>query len=260
MRVHIGHLGHLDGLNDSHDSLDKASALSALSALSVLSAPRLPHDVTLICCHNMYCHTPWGDAEQHFAIPGAIVRVLLVLAPNGSWHDYPDWASLAGGVAWCDLLDMASLDRADDLLERLVSHETKLLGGRSERLVLFGLSQGGCQALLRFLRSPTPLGAFVGAVCHVPTAPHTPLSQDPLRAPLGCNARRPIRLLAGRSDSTLAPGLVRRDVERLRAAGFSDVDACFVDGLGHDTSARRGDLPVELEYLRSQLPQLLDLR
>eukprot|EP00913_Durusdinium_trenchii_P031022 g29054.t1 len=73
-----------------------------------------------------------------------------------------------------------------------------------------GMSQGGGQSMLRFLRSKIRLGGWVGSVCHVPTAPHLPRSRDPLLASARptVNRSRPVRLLAGESDCVFAPGLV----------------------------------------------------
>lgn len=40
-----------------------------------------------------------------------------------------NFAFMAGGSAWIDILDMDSMDRSDMLLERLVDHEA-WVGGR----------------------------------------------------------------------------------------------------------------------------------
>jgi len=194
-------------------------------------APRHPgHSCTLVCLHCLNVHTPWDGWEQYFAPLGfrGFLRVVLVLADNVSWHDYPDSALLcSGGSSWVDILDMESMDRSDLLLERLVDHEAALLNGHSERIVLMGMSQGGGQSMLRFLRSNLRLGGWVGSVCHVPTAPHTPRSCDPLivEGRPTINRDRPIRLLAGESDCVFPPGLVLRDAARLRnVGGFTDVE------------------------------------
>eukprot|EP00434_Breviolum_minutum_P023121 symbB.v1.2.020398.t1/scaffold1714.1/size104981/2 len=88
--------------------------------------------------------------------------------------------------------------------------QAALLNGHSERIVLMGMSQGGGQSMLRFLRSKILLGGWVGSVCHVPTAPHTPRSRDPLLVSSRptVNRSRPVRLLAGESDCVFAPSLV----------------------------------------------------
>lgn len=210
-------------------------------------APRVSgHCCTLICLHCLNVHTPWDGWEQFFA-PNELtgtMRVVLVLAEGVSWHEYPDCALLgAGGSAWIDILDMDSMDRSDMLLERLVDHEAALLNGHSERIVLMGMSQGGGQSMLRFLRSKILLGGWVGSVCHVPTAPHTPRSRDPLLVSSRptVNRSRPVRLLAGESDCVFAPSLVLSDAARLRdVGGFTDVQVELRKGLAHE-----GPLPEE---------------
>jgi len=100
-----------------------------------------------------------------------------------------------------------------------------------------GSSQGGGQSMLRFLRSQRRLGGWVGSVCHVPTAPHAPRHQDPLLAPGRplVNCDRPVRLLAGESDTVFPPALVRRDVARLKAVGgFTNVQVDVQPGLAHE--------------------------
>lgn len=204
-------------------------------------APRVSgHSCTLICLHCLNVHTPWDGWEQFFA-PSELtgtMRVVLVLAEGVSWHEYPDCALLgAGGSAWIDVLDMDSMDRSDMLLERLVDHEAALLNGHSERIVLMGMSQGGGQSMLRFLRSKIRLGGWIGSVCHVPTAPHTPRSRDPLLVSSRptVNRSRPVRLLAGESDCVFAPSLVLSDAARLRDVGsFTDVQVEVRKGLAHE--------------------------
>lgn len=204
-------------------------------------APRVTgHSCTLICLHCLNVHTPWDGWEQFFA-PSQLtgtMRVVLVLADGVSWHDYPDCALLGGGgSAWIDILDMDSMDRSDMLLERLVDHEAALLNGQSERIVLMGMSQGGGQSMLRFLRSRIRLGGWVGSVCHVPTAPHTPRDRDPLLAIARptVNRSRPVRLLAGEADCVFAPALVLADAARLRdVGGFTDVKVEVRRDLAHE--------------------------
>mmetsp|Transcript_8563 Transcript_8563/g.18458 ORF Transcript_8563/g.18458 Transcript_8563/m.18458 type:complete len:199 (+) Transcript_8563:2-598(+) len=132
---------------------------------------------------------------------------------------------------------MDSMDRSDMLLERLVDHEAALLNGQSERIVLMGMSQGGGQSMLRFLRSRIRLGGWVGSVCHVPTAPHTPRDRDPLLAIARptVNRSRPVRLLAGEADCVFAPALVLADAARLRdVGGFTDVEVEVRRDLAHE--------------------------
>jgi dienelactone hydrolase len=210
-------------------------------------APRHPnsHVCTVIALHCLNVHTPWDGWEQFFAPPEltGTMRVVLVLAEQCSWHDYLDTAALCGGgSAWMDILDMDSMDQTDSLLANLVDQEVAWLNGESERLVLMGMSQGGGQAMLRFLRSPHRLGGFAGSVCHVPTVPHTPRDRDPLLMAAGRsrNLDRPIRLLSGENDCVFPPGLVLRDAARLReVGGYTDVEVELCPTMSHEGGITR---------------------
>lgn len=249
-------------------------SLENLDAVAPLIAPRLQdHFCTLVCLHNLNCHTPWDGNEHLFALPPGMgsVRVVMVLANDASWHDYPDVGSFSGGVAWVDILDVASMDRTDHLISKLVDHEVGLLGDQSERLFLMGMSQGGAQSMLRFLRSRRRLGGWLGAVCHAPTSPHMPLAADPLLVEdrPSANLEQPMRLLSGEVDSVFPAPLVLRDVERLRTVGgFKNVSVKVQEGLRHEGLAKdveaeeRGEtvkrgLPQELLYLQQQWPSML---
>jgi predicted esterase len=183
-------------------------------------------------------HTPWDGWEHLFALPEGMgtVRVILVLAEKASWHNFPDHGTFRAGVAWLDILDVESMHRTDRLLERLVDHETGLLDGQSERIVLFGTSQGGGQSMMRFLRSRRVLGGWIGSVCHVPTAPHMPRDCDPLIFTEALvNRDRPVRLLAGEADVVFPPQLVLHDAERLQEVGqFIDVKVVVEPCMSHD--------------------------
>jgi hypothetical protein len=215
-------------------------ALENMAVLSPVIASGLKdHVCTLVCLHCLYCHTPWDGDEDLFALPDGMgaVRVVFVLAEGVKWHEYPDSGSLYGGTPWSDMLDMASMDKTDQLLEKLVDHEIDLLNGHSERLMMMGVSQGGCQAMLRFLRSRQKLGGWIGGVTHAPTMPHTPQDQDPLlgswRSSVNCG--QPLRFLAGGADSVFPPAMILRDAERLRTVGgFTDIKVEVAEGLAHD--------------------------
>jgi len=240
-------------------------ALDNLSRVSPMIAPRLrDHACTIICLHSLFCHTPWDGAESYFALPAGMgsVRVVMVLATDCSWHDYPDCGTFSGGVAWTDILDTDSMNATDATLAKLEEHEIKLLGGDSRRLVLMGISQGGGQAMYRFLRSRNHLGGYIGAVCHVPVAPHVPRSCDPLaiakqQGKALTNQDRPVRMLAGELDTTFPAPLVLRDAERLRKdGGFLDVEVTVQKGLTHEGDEGCG-VQADLKFLRKHLPQML---
>jgi len=237
-------------------------ALDNLDGTKRMIAPRLEHSCTVICLHCLNDHGPWDSYEDCFALPEGLgaVRVVLVLASNCSWHDYPDHGTLMGGVAWVDILDWDSMSHSDRLLESLVDYEISLLGGQSSRVFLAGISQGGGQSLLRFIRSEKQLGGWIGSVCHVPTVPHLPRQHDIIGKQHTANAGRPVRLLCGGSDSVFPPALVLRDIERLRTVGgYSDVRVDVMPGLNHVDleGEKEDDPPCELMYLSEHLCEIL---
>jgi len=218
----------------------------------------------------MNCHGPWDGCEHLFALPASLgpVRVVLVLADEGSYHDYPDLGAYESGVTWLDILDEKTMFEADELLEKLVDFETELLGNQSRRVVLFGKSQGGGMCLLRLLRSRRRLGGFIGGMCHVPTMPHLPWHADPLALASGrtlANATVPVRILCGDADTIFASSMVRRGAARLRSVGgFTDVKVEVMAGLTHEDALDSqgcwvdADAPApELAFLRKHLPEVL---
>jgi len=215
-------------------------AIKNMETSPELFAPRVAdHVCTVICLHCLYNHTPWDGWEHLFALPAGMggIRVVFVLADDVSWHTYPDSGTFCAGVAWLDLLDASSMDRTDRLLDMLIEHETKLLDGHSERIILMGASQGGAQAMLRLLRSQRHLGGWIGAVCHIPTVPHLPRNRDPLLTANDSivNSNAPVRLLAGELDTVFPPALILRDAARLRNVGrFTNVSVEIQKGLSHD--------------------------
>jgi len=125
--------------------------------------------------------------------------------------------------------------------------------------------------MLRFVRSRHRLAGWFGAVCHAPTAPHLPVSRDPLLAGPSVNCDRPMRLIAGEEDSTYPPALVMRDVQRLRTVGgYTDVEVEVQRELMHEglrehvEAEKRGEEfnpgpPCELLYLQRCLPSMLPI-
>merc|ERR1711972_135581 len=165
------------------------------------------------------------------------------------------------------------MNKSDKLIENLVDYEIDMLGGQSDRVVLMGVSQGGAQSMLRFLRSRKRLGGWVGGVCHAPVAPHTPYELDPLldESCPPVNRDRPLRFLAGGADVCFPPALVLRDAERLRKVGcFVDVQVEVQPGLTHEgyhwheTKRNKKNPPkyedATLQRASEDVPDLLLLR
>eukprot|EP00927_Polykrikos_kofoidii_P029967 TRINITY_DN25842_c0_g1_i1.p1 TRINITY_DN25842_c0_g1~~TRINITY_DN25842_c0_g1_i1.p1 ORF type:complete len:1086 (-),score=175.02 TRINITY_DN25842_c0_g1_i1:278-3367(-) len=209
------------------------------------------HELTVIFFHALNSHHALDgrDDLDWLRLPdGCFVRLVCPVAPkrrvssgwgfyadvNGEAHAYHDLIDLLS--VWIDVVDAVSLLAARRQLRELVEVEGARLNGRHDRIVLAGHSHGACFALDGLLSSPRRLGGAIIGAGHVLTAPHVPPAADPLassstEAPP--NAATPIFMINGIEDDVYPPAMVRRDVARLRAAGYSAVTRRTVAGSGH---------------------------
>eukprot|EP00927_Polykrikos_kofoidii_P076729 TRINITY_DN7376_c0_g1_i1.p1 TRINITY_DN7376_c0_g1~~TRINITY_DN7376_c0_g1_i1.p1 ORF type:complete len:603 (-),score=102.82 TRINITY_DN7376_c0_g1_i1:37-1791(-) len=248
--------------------------LPRLSAVRSVIRPRFRHACTVVCLHNFNTLGPWDCYEHLFALPrgspsSGFVRVVMVLADDGRYHDYPDLGAYQSGTPWLDVIDPSSMVETDVLLEKLVDAEIKYVGD-SRRVVLFGKSQGGGQALFRLMRSRQKLGGCISAMSHVPTMPHIPCFADPLtggspqQGPF-VNSSTPVRMLHGDIDQIFSPTMVLKGAQRLcKLGGFTDVEVEVKEGLDHENLFKKDGLfadpdgpPPELTFLRKHLPGMV---
>lgn len=126
-----------------------------------------------------------------------------------SWFDY---LTDSGGKRE-DQIDQASLAEVREIIHGMIRHEAELLGGRFDRIILGGKSQGCCTALDALLRFPERLGGFVGVVGHLLSC--TPLSKDSPQQSIG------LHFFNEPQDEMMRWSWVKPSFERLKASGYN---------------------------------------
>merc|ERR1719362_1112552 len=126
-----------------------------------------------------------------------------------SWYDY---LSNHDGRRE-DAIDWKSLGATQRALHGLIQREAAELGGRPDRIVIGGKSQGCCTALDALLTYPRPLGGFVGVVGHL-------LGCSPVE-PGGPQAQTPLHFFHEPEDTMMRWEWVQHGERRLREAGYT---------------------------------------
>jgi len=159
------------------------------------------------------------------------------LATFRSWYDY---TSNNDGRRE-DELDWDSLHAMQKALHGIVLREAKKLGGRYDRILLGGKSQGCATALDAALTFPHQLGGFIGLVGHLLSC--TPVDPD------GPQAKTPLHFFHEPNDDIIQWKWVQKTEQRMRDAGY-DVHSRHCsdpDGHGHFIEG------VEGRWIRSAL-------
>mmetsp|Transcript_57676 Transcript_57676/g.185324 ORF Transcript_57676/g.185324 Transcript_57676/m.185324 type:complete len:525 (-) Transcript_57676:265-1839(-) len=125
-----------------------------------------------------------------------------------SWYDY---LSNHDGRRE-DAIDWHSLGPIQRALHSIIRQEARELGGRPDRVIVGGKSQGCCTALDAALTYPQPLGGFVGVVGHL-------LSCTPVE-PEGPQRATPLHFFHEPSDTIMLWDWVQHGEQRLRDAGY----------------------------------------
>lgn len=111
-----------------------------------------------------------------------------------------------------DKIDQASLAEVREIIHGMIQHEAELLGGRFDRIILGGKSQGCCTALDALLRFPKQLGGFVGVVGHLLSC--TPLSKESPQHSV------PLHFFHEPQDEVMQWSWVKPGLQKLRASGY----------------------------------------
>lgn len=125
-----------------------------------------------------------------------------------AWFDY----LTDNGGKREDKIDQASLAEVREIIHGMIKHEAELLGGRFDRIILGGKSQGCCTALDALLRFPKQLGGFVGVVGHLLSC--TPLSKDSPQHSV------PLHFFHEPQDEVHKWSWVKPGLQKLRASGY----------------------------------------
>lgn len=124
-----------------------------------------------------------------------------------------------------DKLDVESLHVMQRALHSLIRSEASELGGRFDRVMLAGKSQGCCTALDAVLTFPERLGGFIGVVGHL-------LSCTPVKAD-GPQVSTPLHFFHEVDDHMMNWAWVQQGVKKLKTAGYNVYSRRSKDPTGH---------------------------
>lgn len=184
---------------------------------------RLPLKVVCLTApqRELGCYDEWWEEVKQ--TKGAKKRKAWRLMRHHAWFDY----LTHGDGDTEEQLDEESLREVRGILHGIVRHEAALLGGRYDRVILAGKSQGCCTALDAALQFPERLGGFFGIVGHLLSC--TPVQQG------SAQATTPLHFYHEAEDDIHQWSWVGPAEQRLVSAGFdvrSHRSQC-PDGRGH---------------------------
>jgi len=219
----------------------------------IIRPPSGPQRWTLIYLHGLGSSALGNYADRpHFFVDGSVaLKVIVPTAPSRELTCFDTWWQQSPSKNWYlskflswydyltnfdgrkeDVIDVDSLLAMRRALHKLVQREAAELGGRPDRVILGGKSQGCCTSLDAALTYPEALGGFVGVVGHV-------LSCTPVEP--GCAQQAtPLHFFHEPRDEIMRWKWVQDSERRLRAAGLrvhsrhrSDPEACghFIQGV-----------------------------
>eukprot|EP00747_Dinoflagellata_sp_TGD_P005972 gnl/TRDRNA2_/TRDRNA2_115511_c1_seq1.p1 gnl/TRDRNA2_/TRDRNA2_115511_c1~~gnl/TRDRNA2_/TRDRNA2_115511_c1_seq1.p1 ORF type:complete len:532 (+),score=70.66 gnl/TRDRNA2_/TRDRNA2_115511_c1_seq1:67-1662(+) len=111
-----------------------------------------------------------------------------------------------------DKIDEESLRLIREAIHQLVRREIQELGGRADRLILGGKSQGCCTSLDALLTYPERLGGFVGLVGHILSI--TPVEEG------GPQTETPLHFIHEPEDDIMQWSWVQHGISKLKEAGY----------------------------------------
>ncbi|CAE7743627.1 unnamed protein product [Symbiodinium pilosum] len=215
----------------------KQADLLPAVVMKPLAPPTLPR-YTLIFLHGMgEVAMRYADRPHYFHDGSAAIKVIIPTAPLreiscfdtwwskvksrdvkgsrwrlekfNSWYDY---ISNRGGRKE-DAIDIDSLHRMQQSLHEIIAREAEELGGRSDRIILGGKSQGSVTALDAVLTYPKRLGGFIGLVGHVLSC--TPIEED------GPQLKTPLHFYHEVEDDIMQWHWVSKMERRLRKSNYN---------------------------------------
>lgn len=201
--------------------------------------PRGRHTHTFIYLHGKAHTGLFYQKRAHFfeASRAWGLRVVLPTAPLGklptAWY--------AGRPATAERL-VSPRER----VQSIIVEELRRLGGRSERLLLGGTSQGCMVGVDSFVRFPEALGGFCGLVGYWPEG-----NDAALRRPIDHRRKRPLRFFNGLEDEIVRWDYARPTFEKLQTAGFSNLRVTTGPHVGHSMGEQEG------RWIRAFLEEVL---
>lgn len=220
----------------------------------IVRPPKGQHQWTLIYLHGMGSSALGNYADRpHYFVDGSLaVKVVVPTSPSREVSCFDSWWNkshvkkrwhLQKFFSWYDYLsnyngkkedfiDLCSLGIIQRALQSIIEAEASELGGRYDRVIIGGKSQGCCTALDAVLTFPERLGGFVGLVGHLLSCTPT----DPGGPQVGV----PLHFFHERHDKMMRWEWVQVGEQRLRDAGHrvharhgADPEACghFINGV-----------------------------
>lgn len=116
--------------------------------------------------------------------------------------------------------DEPGILRTRDYLHSLIRQEAEALGGKTERIVLGGFSQGGAASLFAGLTAPSRLGGILAVSGYLPISRKFTeiLAKDEGKNDVNRNTK--ILMTHGEADAVVAYDLGRLSAEMLKNHGF----------------------------------------
>lgn len=199
----------------------------------ILRPPSGPQRWTLIYLHGLGSSALGNYADHpHFFLDGSnALKVVVPTAPSRELSCFDTWWEQGPSKGWYlkkflswydylsnhdgrkeDTIDLQSLLTMRRALHQLVKKEAAELGGRTDRVILGGKSQGCCTSLDAALSYPRPLGGFIGIVGHLLSC--TPVEPD------SAQLTTPLHFFHEPQDDIMQWPWVQRAERRLRDVGF----------------------------------------
>lgn len=227
-----------DQAGDGRKKIKVIRRMCDLLPAAITRPPSSPHRWTLIYLHGLgssACDN-YADRPHYFSDGSLPLKVVVPTAPSrelscfdtwfvpkrdpvpgtgrfkvNQFHSWYDYISNHDGKRE-DSIDWESLAVVQRALHSLIEREAAELGGRFDRIILAGKSQGCCTALDAALSFPRPLGGFVGVVGHL-------LSCTPIE-PRGPQKETPLHFFHEPQDEVMRWEWVQQGEQRLREAGY----------------------------------------
>lgn len=227
-----------DKAGDGRKRIKVLRRMCDLLPAAIVRPPSGPHRWTLIYLHGLGSSAidNYADRPHYFSDGSLALKVIVPTAPSrelscfdtwfvpkrdpspgtGRWkvnqfHSWYDYITNHDGKKE-DSIDWESLAVVQRALHSLIEREAAELGGRTDRIILAGKSQGCCTALDAALSFPRPLGGFIGVVGHL-------LSCTPIE-PVGAQKETPLHFFHEPKDEIMRWEWVKRGEQRLREAGY----------------------------------------
>eukprot|EP00933_Yihiella_yeosuensis_P034226 TRINITY_DN27737_c1_g1_i1.p1 TRINITY_DN27737_c1_g1~~TRINITY_DN27737_c1_g1_i1.p1 ORF type:complete len:495 (+),score=67.49 TRINITY_DN27737_c1_g1_i1:201-1685(+) len=272
-------LVHVTAHSRRNKAVDRRSKIKVIRRAAHLLPAVIMHPLrtsglprwTMIYLHGMGSSAlgNYGDRPHYFNDGTAAVKVIVPTAPSREVSCFDSWWSKSKpreqgqGTKWRltkffswydytsnhggrkeDALCIESLHAMQRALHKIIEREAAELGGRTDRIIIGGKSQGCATALDAALTYPKKLGGFIGLVGHLLSC--TPVDPD------GAQAETPFHFYHEVEDDIMQWHWVKEEQKRLTDAGYKVKSMRCKDpeGTGHFIGG------IEGQWIRRSLRQI----